>query len=119
MLTILSLTLAVFAFSIYCCCVTHPAQAKEQTPSCHQTEHQKDQSHNNQKCDCHKNIAVYYPIDKIFNMDLGQLTFSTPFSRISLGWKIPIQLSSLNLPESPPFLDSTVPLYIQHSVFRI
>jgi hypothetical protein len=116
---ILALTFAVFAFSIYCCCFIHSAQAREQTPSCHQAGHQKNQSHDSQECDCQKNIVAYPHIEKKFNKDLGQSAFLMTFTRISLGWPIPTQLSNRTSSESPPFSDSTVLLYIQHSTLRI
>lgn len=116
---ILVLTFTVFVFSVYCCCFIDPAQAKEQAPSCHQTGQQTDPSHDSQKCDCHKNIAAYNPIEEISGSDLAQPIFSIIFGHVGLGWKISIPLSNRALSESPPLRDNATPLFILHHTLRI
>ena len=119
---ILTLTFAVFVFSIYCCCFIHPAeasQATEETPSCHQTEHKQDQSHDSQECHCHTDLVGRPQLEKISNIDLSQSIFSIVFSHISLSAQFPMQVSSQSFPESPPYFSSAVLLYIKHSNFRL
>jgi hypothetical protein len=116
---ILALTSTVLIFSVYCCCFIYLAQAKEQAPSCHQTGQQTDQSHDGQKCDCHKNIAAYNQIEKTSGIDFTQLISSLIFDHVGLGWKVPTQLSNRALSESPPFWDNSTPLFILHHTLRI
>ncbi|MBP9855037.1 MAG: hypothetical protein KBD53_09245 [Candidatus Omnitrophica bacterium] len=111
------LILSVFLFSIYCCCFQDIVQAKPKVPPCHQAAQHTDQSHNNQECNCHKNILandVVAVIDVgLFHVDIFNLD-----SVIAILSPVTLSLRS-SYPESPPGVSSAVPLYIQNSVLRI
>ena len=115
----LALSFAVFVFSISCCCFVHPVQAKEETPPCHQTEHQEDQSSDNQECDCHKDLISQSQLEKTSIVDPGRTFLSIVPDDRSLSGQPLLHLTKRKVSESPPYSSSGVPLYIKHSVFRV
>lgn len=113
---IMTLTLTVFAFSIYCCCFNDVAHAKPQQPACHQTAHQKE-APKPHTCDCHKNILAN---------DAKPVLIGNPFHVVLPSIDQPISqlepaavLAFADAPESPPGISASIPLYIRHSVLRI
>jgi len=114
-LSILGLA-GIFLFSaILCCCFTETVEAKESTPSCHQTTHDSESSQSAKECDCDHSIATTQkatflkdsPV-QVFTIILAQLFSET--SAVS---------AKVDVYHAPPLVYDTSPLYIKHSNLRI
>jgi hypothetical protein len=116
---ILSLIFTVFIFSIYCCCFPAPVQAKNETPSCHQTGQTPEQPSHSQGCDCHKIAAAYHPAEKDAGLYLAESMSSFFLTFFIPAWDAPVVSLNFTVPKSSSVFASIVPLYIQNAILRI
>ena len=106
----------IFLFStILCCCFTQTVEAKELTPSCHQTTHESESSQSAKECDCDHSVATAQKatflkdsLVQVFTITLVQLFSET--STVS---------AKVDVYYAPPLVYDTSPLYIKHSNLRI
>ena len=113
---ILCLTLGFFFYSIYCCCFQDVVHAKEQVPSCHQSQAPKEVDHK-EGCDCGKSIYNFETkptlsknVTQIASIDVSLATFITYAPAVTID-----QLFDSSL--SPQYL--SIPLYLKYSNLRI
>ena len=114
------LALTVFAFSIYCCCLVHPAQAKEETPTCHQTEQSQEQSHNPEECDCPAFMGIVLQGAEVdIHLALLNITNFSDILQHSGQQYTPEFPESLSAHKAPLALEQSLPLYLKHSILRL
>ncbi len=110
----------IFAFvaaSMFCCCISDTAHAREIVSECHQKSHEAhgSQDHDSKECACPTITGI--SIEKTsHNLDLAKISFG-PIETASQADDlfVPIVIAH----HAPPIVYNTSPLYIKYSVFRI
>src|SRR3989338_437107 len=109
----ISTLITVFFISVMsCCCLTEIVQAKEQTPSCHQTAHESEPDQTSDECTCDQH--------KAFIKDTALLLdYSYKFSPLMI-IETPSDFSNLISHvvafHAPPVVYDPFPIYIKYSI---
>ncbi|MCA9401729.1 MAG: hypothetical protein KC713_08885 [Candidatus Omnitrophica bacterium] len=114
-----TLSIAVAFFSIYCCCFSDLAQAKEPDitmPACHHV-HQKADETEERECDCQKDAVLISTLDVKSDHAEPDLFFSVVLNNL-VNHHFQIN-NTVNKNGSPPETFHSPPLYIKHATFRI
>jgi hypothetical protein len=115
-ISILSLVGFFLVSTMFCCCFTKEVEAKQEQPSCHQTQQKSDTSqHDSEECDCDQSKAVIQDGEFFVPSWQGVIlfTFDQPVLAVTS------DSFERQAYQAPPPQRTTIPLYIQNSILRI